>query len=93
MAMIELTCPYCGCKKVTLNGKNRKTGRQRYLCHNTECSHRHFQLGYRNNAYWPGTKEKIVEMVMSGTGQRDTRRMLAISNVTVTSVLKEQNNS
>ena len=87
MAMKEVECPYCGSKEVSLYGKN-STGRQRYLCRNRVCSHKTFQLEYKNNACRPGTKEKIVEMTMNGSGTRDTGRVLSISPNTVTNVLK-----
>ena len=92
MAMKEVECPYCGSKEVSLYGKN-STGRQRYLCRNRACSHKTFQLEYKNNACRPGTKEKIVEMTMNGGGTRDTGRVLGISPNTVTSVLKKRINS
>ena len=92
MAMKEIECPYCGSKEVTLYGKNN-TGRQRYLCRNRACSHKTFQLEYKNNACRPGTKEKIVEMAMNGSGTRDTGRVLNISPNTVTNVLKKRKNS
>ena len=87
MAAIKVKCPYCGSEDVVLNGKN-STGRQRYLCRNKECSHKTFQLEYKNKASVPGTKEKIVAMAMNGAGTRDTGRVLGISPNTVTAVLK-----
>ena len=92
MAVIEVACPYCGSKEVSLYGKN-STGRQRYLCRNKQCSHKTFQLEYKNNACRPGTKEQIVEMTMNGSGTRDTGRVLKISPNTVTKVLKKRGNS
>lgn len=92
MAVIKVECPYCGSKEISLYGKNSSTGRQRYLCRNKECSHKTFQLEYRNNACKPGTKEKIVEMAMNGAGTRDTGRVLAVSPNTVTAVLKKRVN-
>ena len=91
MAVIEVKCPYCGSKEISKYGKN-STGRQRYLCRNKECSHKTFQMEYRNEACRPGTREKIVAMVMNGAGTRDTGRVLGISKDTVTAVLKKQQN-
>ena len=91
MAMKEVECPYCGSKEVSLYGKN-STERQRYLCRNRACNHKTFQLEYKNNACRPGTKEKIVEMTMNGSGTRDTGRILNISPNTVTNVLKKREN-
>ena len=89
MAEIKVKCPYCGSKEVSLYGKSR-SGKQRYLCRNKTCSHKTFQLEYKNNACRPGTKEKIVEMTMNGGGTRDTGRVLKISPNTVTVVLKKR---
>ena len=90
MAMVKVKCPYCGSEEVSLYGKNR-TERQRYLCRNEGCRHKTFQVEYKNQASRPGTKEKIVEMVMKGAGTRDTGRVLKVSPNTVTSVLKKRN--
>jgi len=91
MATIKVKCPYCGSEDVVLYGRN-STGRQRFLCRNAECSHKTFQLKYKNNAGRPGMKEKIIKMVMNGAGTRDTGRVLGISKDTVTAVLKKQEN-
>ena len=91
MATIKVKCPYCGSEEVSLYGKN-STGRQRYLCQNTACRHKTFQVEYKNQASRPGMKEKIVEMAMNGAGTRDTGRVLKISPNTVTSVLKKREN-
>ena len=63
------------------------------LCRNEGCRHKTFQMEYKNQACRPEVKEKIVEMVMNGSGTRDTGRVLKISPNTVTSVLKKRENS
>lgn len=89
MATVRVKCPYCGSERVSLYGKS-STGAQRYLCQNTACSHKTFQMEYKNNASKPGTKEKIIAMAMNGAGTRDTGRVLGISPNTVTDVLKKR---
>ena len=89
MAEIRVKCPYCGSEEVSLYGKSR-SGRQRYQCRNQECCHKTFQIEYKNNACRPGPKEKVVEMVMNGSGTRDTGRVLEILPNTVTAVLKKR---
>lgn len=91
MATTVVKCPYCGSEEVSLYGKS-STGAQRYLCRNKACSHKTFQLEYKNNASKPGTKEKIIDMTMNGAGTRDTGRVLRISPNTVTGVLKKRKN-
>ena len=92
MAEVKVKCPYCGSEEVVFYGKN-STGKQRMLCKNPACAHKTFQLEYTYNASRPGTKEKIVEMVMNGSGTLDTGRVLKVSKDTVTSVLKKQRNT
>ena len=91
MATIKVKCPYCGSEDIVLYGKHR-TGRQRYLCRNEACTHKTFQVEYKNKACKPGVKEKIIEMAMNGAGTHDTGRVLGISKDTVTAVLKKQQN-
>jgi transposase-like protein len=92
MAYTKIICPHCGSENVVLHGKNTN-GKQRLLCRNAECAHKTFQLDYSNNACKPGVKQQIVDMVMNGSGTRDTGRVLGISKDTVTSVLKKLQNS
>lgn len=92
MATVKVKCPYCGSEEVSLYGKSSR-GAQRYLCRNESCKHKTFQLEYKNNASKPGVKEKIVEMVINGSGTRDTGRVLGVSKDTVTAVLKKRKNS
>ena len=91
MVYEKILCPYCKSDKVVKYGKN-STGKQRMMCKNPECKHKTFQLEYKNNASRPGTKEKIIDMAMNGSGTRDTGRVLKISPNTVTAVLKKKKN-
>ena len=70
------------------NGKNR-TGRQRLLCCNEKCSHKTFQLEYKNKGSEPGIDEKILNMAINGAGVRDTGSVLGISVSKIISVLKK----
>ena len=89
MAEIKVKCPYCRSEEVSLYGKSR-SGKQRYLCRNKACSHKTFQLEYKNNACRPGMKEKIVEMTSDvPVGQFLHSRM---ANTTYRSVRGEQRN-
>ena len=91
MVYEKILCPYCKSDKVVKYGNN-STGKQRMMCKNPECKHKTFQSEYKNNASRPGTKEKIIDMAMNGSGTRDTGRVLKISPNTVTAVLKKQKN-
>jgi transposase-like protein len=46
-------------------------------------------LAYRYKACEPGIKERVVEMSISGSGIRDTARVLKINKNTVISTLKK----
>lgn len=48
-----------------------------------------FQLEYAYEAHKPGTKEKIVDMAMNGSGVRDTVRTLKVGINTVIRTLKK----
>ena len=89
LATIEVQCPLCKLHLVVKFGMSRE-GRQRYQCRNHDCKKNTFLLDYTNKAYLPGVKEKIIEMAMSGSGIRDTSRVLGISQDTVISELKKK---
>lgn len=84
----EIHCPYCNSIDVRLFGKTT-TGKQRYFCKNSECQHQTFLLEYTREGDKPGIKSKIVNMVMNGSGTRDTARVLGINKDTVTRTLKK----
>ena len=86
MAYIKVTCPYCQGTHVVFNGKT-SAGAQKCICR--DCN-RTFQTNYTYNGSKPGMKEKIVDMVMNGSGTRDTARVLKISKGTVTKTLRNQ---
>lgn len=68
-------CPYCLCAKVVGNGKKR-SGAQNYLCKG--CG-KQFQKDY---VYWgcdKRVKDKVLPMLLRGSGVRDTAAVLGIS--------------
>jgi len=71
------------------SGKNA-LGVQRYLCQKVDCETKTFMLKYRYRAYNPGVKEQIVDMAISGSGIRDTAKVLKINKNTVISTLKKK---
>ncbi len=88
MAVIQVYCPQCSSDYVVKFGLSGQ-GKQRYCCQNEECSKKTFMLDYSNKACAPGTKEKIVNMALNGSGIRDTSRVLGIHMNTVMSTLKK----
>ena len=89
MAEVKVKCPYCGSEEISLYGRNAK-GKQRYLCKNPGCKRKTFILEYTYNACKPHVKETAFQMIMNGSGTRDTGRVLKISPNTVTSLLKNK---
>ena len=81
----EIHCPYCQSSNLQKNGKSI-TGTQRWRC--KECK-KYFQRKYCYNAYNQGIKDKIIAMILSGSGVRDTGRVLKINKNTVVAVLKK----
>ncbi|MBN3341189.1 hypothetical protein H5A44_01915 [Pectobacterium brasiliense] len=82
---IEVSCRYCKQTEPVRKHGIGKTGFPQHYCQHCR---RTLQINYRYNANKPGTKEKIVDMVMNDSGVRDTGRVLKISRNTVMSTLK-----
>ena len=89
MAYVEVLCLTCKSNQVVKFGLNRQ-GKQRYKCHNENCSRNTFILDYENKGYLPEIKKQIIEMALNGSGVRDTSRVLGISMNTVLSELKKK---
>jgi len=89
MAVIQVYCPQCSSDHVVKFGLSEQ-GKQRYYCQNEGCSKKTFMLDYSNRACAPGTKGKIVNMALNGSGVRDTSRVLGIHMNTVMSTLKKR---
>jgi insertion element IS1 protein InsB len=89
MAVIPVRCPSCDGDAVVKRGKTDR-GKQRYLCQTEACSYRTFLLDYTNRGYMPSVKRQIIDLIMNGSGIRDTARVLSISTDTVISELKKK---
>ena len=90
MATVKVKCPKCNSDQVIKHGVSDE-GKQRYQCKNNDCNRNTFLLNYSYSACSPGTKDKIIEMALNGSGVRDTSRVLEISINTVISELKKKN--
>ena len=89
MALIPVRCPYCHSDQVIKGGKT-ETGKQRYRCQQIDCTHRSFVLDPAYNGRLPQIKEQVIDMVLNGSGIRDTARVLKIRPTTVINVLKKK---
>jgi transposase-like protein len=89
MVLIPVACPYGQGEQVIKGGKT-ETGKQRYRCHQTRCSHRSFGLKPAYNGRLPQVKEQSIDMALNGGGIRDTARVLKISPTTVMNELKKK---
>ena len=85
-------CPYCQRDQVAKCGKT-DTGKQRYRCHNNECSHQSFLLDPAYKGRLPEVKQQVIELSLNGSGIRDTARVLQISPTTVIQELKKKGRS
>src|SRR5215813_1882171 len=89
MVLIPVRCPYCQSEQVSKGGQT-DTGKQRYRCHNPDCSHQSFLLDSAYKGHSPQIKQQVIEMNLNGSGVRDTARVLGISPTTVIQELKKR---
>jgi len=91
MILIPVLCPHCQSHQVIKGGKT-ETGKQRYRCQQTDCSHRSFVLDPAYNGRLPQIKEQVIDMALNGSGIRDTARVLKSSPTTAINELKKRVN-
>jgi insertion element IS1 protein InsB len=89
MILIPVQCPHCHRDHV-IKGDITKAGKQRYKCQNLACPHYSFQLDLTYKGRSPEVKAQLIDMVLNGSGIRDTARVLKISPTTVISELKKK---
>jgi IS1 family transposase/transposase-like protein len=87
MVLVPIKCPHCGSDDVRKNGFS-KTGKQRYICNNKDCSKSTFIEHYTNRAYDPAVRNQIYFNIVNGNGTRATARILGIAKDTVTDALR-----
>ena len=90
MVLTSMTCPTCSGTDVVKYG-HTPDGKQRFYCRNTQCSRKTFLQKYIYQGKLPEVKQQIVDMVLNGSGVRDTARVLHISTTTVIETLKKRN--
>jgi transposase-like protein len=73
-----------------IKGSKTQAGKQRYKCQNMNCPPYLFQLDLTYKGLLPEVKAQIVDMALSGSGIRDTARVLKISTTTVIHELKKE---
>ena len=89
MVLMAVTCPYCQTDLIAKRGKT-ETEKQRSRCQNSDCPHQSFLLNPSYKGRSPELKERIVDMALSGSGIRDTARVLGISTDPVLNELKKR---
>ena len=89
MVLIPVRCPQCHRDQV-IKGGMTKASKQRYRCQNSNCPRYSFVLEPSYQGHLPEVKEQIIDMVLNGSGIRDTARVLKISPTTVISELKKK---
>ena len=87
MVSVPVQCPYCHSTEVIKAGK-QANGAQRYQCQNDRCARRIFLLQYQDRGRVPEVRRQVVDMVINGSGIRDTARVLRISPTTVIATLQ-----
>lgn len=89
MATVLVKCPNCKKTEVVRHGYDVK-GNERFLCRNSFCSTKTFQLKYVYKAKYSWVTNVIIDMAINSSGIRDTSRVLKISPMTVINRLKQQ---
>ena len=90
--MSPVACPVCGKINVSKNGKTR-SGTQRYICNNKQCTVKSFIQYYTYKGCQPTIDNMIIDMAANGSGIRDIARVLKISTQKVLDTLKKQETS
>ena len=89
MVLMPVRCPSCRSEQVSKGGKTG-TEKQRYRCHNPDCSHQSFLLTSAYKGRSPEIKQQVIDLSLSGSGVRDTARVVGISPTTVLQELKKK---
>jgi insertion element IS1 protein InsB len=89
MVLMPVRCLYCQSNQVTKRGKTAQ-GKQRYRCHNLECTHQSFLCDPAYKGRLPEIKQQVIEMSLNASGVWDTARVLKISTRTVMNELKKK---
>ena len=89
MVSVPVQCPHCNSSEVIKAGK-QANGTQRYQCQNGQCVRWIFLLQYQDRGRVPEVRRQVVDMVLNGSGIRDTARVLGVSSMTVMSTLKKK---
>ena len=87
MVLEAVACKHCGQTQHVKRYGTTRAGTQRYRCF--DCS-RTFVKTYTHQARDPLVKAKIKEMVLNGSGVRDTARVLKVSRNTVSNQFKKK---
>ena len=88
MVLEPICCPHCQTTEVVKNGQSA-AGKQRYRCRNVACARASFILDYPDRGHVLEVKAPVSAMAMTGSGIRDTARVLGISPTTVIEELKK----
>ena len=89
MILLPVRCPSCQSEHV-IKGGMTDTGKQRYCCHNSRCSHQSFLLDSAYKGRSPQIKQQGIDLSLNGSGVRDTARVLGSSPTTVLNELKKK---
>ena len=87
MVLEAISCKHCGQTQQVKRYGTTRSGIQRYRCF--DCGRTFVQL-YTHKARDPLVKEQIVQMVLNGSGVRDTARILGVNRTTVSNAFKKK---
>jgi transposase-like protein len=88
MVYVPVQCPHCQSTEVIKAG-TQATGAQRYRCPNRQCKRRIFLLQYQDRGRAPEICRQGVDLALTGSGIRDSARVLRMSPTTVIARVKK----
>ncbi|WP_394353889.1 IS1-like element transposase [Spirosoma taeanense] len=87
MVLEAVICKHCGQTQQVKRYGSTRAGTQRYRCY--DCGRTFVQI-YTHKARDPLVKEQITQMVLNGSGVRDTARVLGVNRNTVSNQFKKK---
>lgn len=87
MVLEAISCKHCGKTDLVKRYGTTPAGTQRFQC--GDCK-RTFVRTYTNKACDPLVRQQITQLVLNGSGVRDTARVLGINRNTVSSHFKKK---
>lgn len=88
--LIPVQCPGCGDTETIVKFGHTHNKKQRYRCQSAECKKATFIIDHEPKGWLPEIKDKIIAMILNGSGIRDIASVLGVCTETVISEIKKK---